>query len=82
MFSTNYGRFNPNPIAKLFVVGLLGFTVTHYISYYFECMILIIISLMYLINGYYKDAIKSIIIFPILFFIPNFKMLASLPIFI
>ena len=49
---------NPNPITKLFVVVVLGFTVLHSINIYFEWSIIVLISLMYLINGYKKQAIN------------------------
>lgn len=77
----NY-RLNPNPITKLFVVGLLGITVVNSIHPIFEWAIIIIISTMFLINGFRKDAIKNIIIFACLFIAPNFEALSRLPIII
>lgn len=75
-------RFNPNPITKFFVVGLVGFTVLHTIDYRFEWLIVAFISLMYFINGYGSDAAKNIIVFTILLLIPNFTELERFPIFI
>lgn len=73
---------NPNPITKFFVVGLLGLTVVHSIHPILEWAVIFIISIMYLINGFRKDAVKNIIVFGILFLAPNFKILAQLPIII
>ncbi|MSR94198.1 energy-coupling factor transporter transmembrane protein EcfT [Clostridiaceae bacterium 68-1-5] len=75
-------RLNPNPITKFFVVGLLGLTVVHSIHLILEWAVIFIISIMYLINGFRKDAVKNIIVFGILFLAPNFKILAQLPIII
>lgn len=75
-------RLNPNPITKFFVVGLLGLTVVHSIHPILEWAVIFIISIMYLINGFRKDAVKNIIVFGILFLAPNFKILAQVPIII
>lgn len=79
MFIENNRRLNPNPITKLFVVGLLGLTVVHSIHPILEWALIFIISIMYLINGFRKEAIKNILLFGILFLAPNFKILAKLP---
>ncbi|EGY80749.1 energy-coupling factor transporter transmembrane component T [Peptoniphilus indolicus] len=79
MFIENNRRLNPNPITKLFVVGLLGLTVVHSIHPILEWALIFIISIMYLINGFRKEAIKNILLFGILFLAPNFKILAQLP---
>lgn len=73
------GRTNPNPITKLFVVGLLGLTVVNSMHPALEWAVIFVISAMYLINGFRKDAAKNIIAFGILFFAPNLKILAQLP---
>ena len=75
-------NLNPNPITKLFVVGLLGFTVVNSIHSIFEWTIIIIMSIMYTINGFKKDAIKNIIFFSVFFVVPKFEELSTLPIFI
>lgn len=79
MSVVNKSRFNPNPITKLFVVGLLGLTVVNSINPILEWTVIFILSIMYFINGFRKDAIKNIIVFGILFLAPNFKILAKLP---
>ncbi|XVG98787.1 energy-coupling factor transporter transmembrane component T family protein [Eubacteriales bacterium KG127] len=79
MFIENNRRLNPNPITKFFVVGLLGLTVVHSIHPILEWALIFIISIMYLINGFRKEAIKNILLFAILFLAPNFKILAQLP---
>lgn len=75
----NKSRFNPNPITKFFVVGLLGLTVVNSINPILEWTVIFTLSIMYFINGFRKDAIKNIIVFGILFLAPNFKILAKLP---
>lgn len=81
MYVSN-NRLNPNPITKFVVVGFLGFTVIHSINPYFEWAVIFLISSMFLINGYKKDALKSILIFSFLFFAPNYEFLYKLPFFI
>lgn len=75
-------KFNPNPITKIFVVGLFGVTVVHTINNYFEWAIILLISFMYFINGFKKDAIKNIIIFGVLFISPNFAVIGKFPVII
>lgn len=79
MLSVRNNRLNPNPITKLFVVGLLGLTVVNSIHPYFEWVAVFVISIMYYINGFKKDAVKNIAVFTILFFVPNFEFLYHLP---
>ena len=82
MYIVNDSKLNPNPIIKFFVVGLLGLTVVHSIHPILEWIVVFIISIMFFINGCIKDSIKNIVVFFILFFIPNFKILSNLPIII
>ncbi|MGT2783848.1 energy-coupling factor transporter transmembrane component T [Streptococcus merionis] len=79
MWAVNNNRLNPNPITKFFVVGLLGLTVVHSIHPVLEWTVIIIISIMYFMNGLKKDAVKNIVMFGILFLAPTFKILAQLP---
>lgn len=71
--------YNPNPITKFFVAGLLGFTVLHTIPPFLEWGVVGIISWMYFINHFKKEGIRHIIIFGILYMIPNFSILEKLP---
>ena len=82
MYYIKDNRFNPNPITKFFVVVLLGFTGLHSINHYSEWAVVIVISAMYFINGFKKDAIKNILWFGVLFFVPDFSALEKFPIFI
>ena len=82
MFSFQNNRFNPNPITKFFVVGLLGFTVLNTINHYSEWAVIFVISVMYFANGFKKEGIRNIIVFGILFFVPNFAVLEKFPIII
>ncbi|HEN0363718.1 energy-coupling factor transporter transmembrane component T [Streptococcus dysgalactiae] len=82
MWSVKKNSLNPNPITKFFVVGLLGLTVVHLIHPVLEWMVIFVISIMYLMNGLKKEALKNVIIFGVLFLAPNFKILAQLPFFI
>ncbi len=59
MYYINDKRLNPNPITKFFVVVLLGFTVVHSINQYLEIAAVLVISIMYLINGFRREAIKN-----------------------
>lgn len=63
-------------------MGLLGLTVVHSIHPVLEWMVIFVISIMYLMNGLKKEALKNVIIFGVLFLAPNFKILAQLPFFI
>ncbi|VTS21944.1 cobalt transport protein cbiQ [Streptococcus porcinus] len=82
MWSVKKNSLNPNSITKFFVVGLLGLTVVHSIHPVLEWMVIFVISIMYLMNGLKKEALKNVIIFGVLFLAPNFKILAQLPFFI
>ncbi|HEO4526518.1 TPA: energy-coupling factor transporter transmembrane protein EcfT [Streptococcus agalactiae] len=82
MWSVKKNSLNPNPITKFFVVGLLGLTVVHSIHPVLEWIVIFVISIMYLMNGLKKEALKNVIIFGVLFLAPNFKILAQLPFFI
>lgn len=82
MWSVKKNSLNPNPITKFFVVGLLGLTVVHSIHPVLEWMVIFVISIMYLMNGLKKEALKNVIIFGVLFLAPNFKILVQLPFFI
>ncbi|HGD5673893.1 TPA: energy-coupling factor transporter transmembrane component T [Streptococcus agalactiae] len=82
MWSVKKNSLNLNPITKFFVVGLLGLTVVHSIHPVLEWMVIFVISIMYLMNGLKKEALKNVIIFGVLFLAPNFKILAQLPFFI
>ncbi|WP_155961882.1 energy-coupling factor transporter transmembrane component T, partial [Streptococcus dysgalactiae] len=82
MWSVKKNSLNPNPITKFFVVGLLGLTVVHSIHPVLEWMVIFVISIMYLMNGLKKEALKNVIMFGVLFLAPNFKILAQLPFFI
>lgn len=82
MLAVKSSRLNPNPITKFFVVGLLGLTVVHSINHILEWTVILIISIMFLINGFRRDAVKNIVVFGVLFLAPNFKMLSTLPFFI
>ncbi|HFH7788922.1 TPA: energy-coupling factor transporter transmembrane component T [Streptococcus agalactiae] len=57
-------------------------TVVHSIHPVLEWMVIFVISIMYLMNGLKKEALKNVIIFGVLFLAPNFKILAQLPFFI
>lgn len=77
MYSVKSNSLNPNPIPKFFVTVLLGFTILHSINHYSEWALIIVISIMYFINGFRKEGIQNIIVFGILFFVPDFTILAK-----
>src|SRR3712207_1907138 len=82
MWTISNSKFNPNPITKFFVVGLLGLTVLHPINYYLEWLVVGVFSVMYLLNGFKRQAFKNIIVFGGLFLAPSFTVVAKLPIMI
>lgn len=77
-----HSNVNPNPITKLFVVVILGFTVLHSINIYFEWSIIVLISLMYLINGYKKQAINNILVYIVMFIVPYIGLISEFNAFI
>ena len=82
MYSVKSNSLNPNPIPKFFVTVLLGFTILHSINHYSEWALIIVISIMYFINGFRKEGMQNIIVFGILFFVPDFTILAKFPLVI
>lgn len=82
MYSVKSNSLNPNPIPKFFVTVLLGFTILHSINHYSEWALIIVISIMHFINGFRKEGIQNIIVFGILFFVPDFTILAKFPLVI
>ena len=82
MYSVKSNSLNPNPIPKFFVTVLLGFTILHSINHYSEWALIIVISIMYFINGFRKEGLQNIIVFGILFFVPDFTILAKFPLVI
>lgn len=77
VFSNN--KYNPNPLTKFFVMILLSFTVLHPIPCYFEWAILIGIAILYGLNHMKKEAIKVLVIFGLLSWIPTMGYLEQLP---
>lgn len=55
--------YNPNPLSKLCVVFLLGFTVFHQVNIYFEWGIVFFISFLFYKNRFEIEALKNIIFF-------------------
>lgn len=82
MFTVSSDRFNPNPITKFLVVGLLGFTGLNTINHYLEWAAVFVISIMYFANGFKKESMRNIIVFGVLFLAPSFTMLEKFPIII
>lgn len=74
--------YNPNPITKLLSTLFLGFTVVHTLNPIASWGVILFFSIMFFINGERKDALKNIIWFSILFQVPNFEFLYSMPIII
>nr|WP_236577986.1 energy-coupling factor transporter transmembrane component T [Streptococcus salivarius] len=79
MFSIKSNHLNPNPISKFLAVILLGMTGIHSINHYLEWAAVLVISTMYFINGFKKDGVRNILVFGVLFFVPNFSVLATFP---
>lgn len=72
-------KLNPNPITKFLALILMGFTIVNPIGLYLELLIIGIISILYFINGFKKEALKNLFIFCFFSLIPSFKVLEKLP---
>lgn len=71
--------YNPNPISKLLVTFLLGFTVFHKVNIYFEWGIILIISFLFYKNGIKKAALKNILFFAVFsLLIPNLDVIRNM----
>lgn len=72
-------KLNPNPITKLFVLILMSFTALYVLNGYYALGIVIFISFMFLLQGFYKDSVSGLIVYLILFKIPHYEYIYSLP---
>lgn len=79
MRSVSQCRVNPNPITKFFVVGLLGVTVLHPLGAFADWSVVIVISVMYFLNGRPGDGVRNIVVFGILFLAPTFEAAQHFP---
>ena len=70
-------KVNPNPISKSIVLILMSFTVAKLI--YTEILMVFVFCIFFFINDYKKFAIKSLLIFLILYYIPNFEIILKFP---
>ena len=77
MFIYKNSKANPNPISKFIVLILMSFTVTKLI--HTEILMVFVFCIFFFINDYKKFAIKSFLIFLILYYIPNFEIILKFP---
>ena len=70
--------YNPNPISKILVSFSLGFAVFYKVNTYFEWGIVLLISFLFLMNGFKKEALKNISFFWVLSLIPNLDVIRSM----
>ena len=70
--------YNPNPISKILVSFSLGFAVFYKVNTYFEWGIVLLISFLFLMNGFKKEALKNILFFGVLSLIPNLDVIRSM----
>ena len=70
--------FNPNPITKFIVTMLVSFTVLHPIGF-FAWGVMVWISLFFWLRGSKKEALRSFLVFALLYFLPNFEGAMALP---
>ena len=70
--------FNPNPITKFIVTMLASFTVLHPIGL-FAWGVMVWISLFFWLSGFKKEALRSFLVFALLYFLPNFEGVMALP---
>lgn len=73
---------NPNPITKILVTFFLGFTVFHQINSCAEWGIILLISFLLYKNERKKDALKNILLFSILSFVPHIERVREMPAFL
>jgi len=71
--------YNPNPISKILVSFSLGFAVFYKVNTYFEWGIVLLISFLFLMNGFKKEALKNISFFGVLSLIPAVCKMFYLP---
>lgn len=77
MFIYKNSKVNPNPISKFIVLILMSFTVTKLI--HTEILMVFVFCIFFFINDHKKFAIKSFLIFLILYYIPNFEIILKFP---
>ena len=70
--------YNPNPISKILVSFSLGFAVFYKVNTYFEWGIVLLISFLFLMNGFKKEALKNISFFGVLSLIPNLDVIRNM----
>lgn len=63
--------YNPNPIVKLFTTFLFGFTVMNILNIYFGWAAVILLSFIFYQTGFKKEAIRNILTFGLLSFLPG-----------
>lgn len=68
---------NPNPISKFIVLILMSFTILNQI--HTEIPIAILFCVFFFINDYKKFALKSLLLFLVLIYLPNYEGLWKLP---
>ncbi|MDD7363081.1 MAG: energy-coupling factor transporter transmembrane component T [Peptoniphilus sp.] len=73
-------RLNPNPVVKLVATFLLGLTVVHPIHPISEWAIVFILSFLFYRNGWKRDAARSLVLFGLLFLLPNLNMIGRYPV--
>lgn len=67
------GKYNPNPISKFIATVMLSYTVLHPIGIGFEIGAVALLSLMFLINGDRRRAIKTSAVYAVLAFLPRLE---------
>ena len=78
MNGTQNVSFNPNPITKFIVTMLVSFTVLHPIGL-FAWGVMVWISLFFWLSGFKKESLQGFLVFALLYFLPNFEGVMTLP---
>ena len=72
--------FNPNPITKLLVLLVLGFTIMNYLPFYGEWAVVLLFSVFFFLNGFRRTALFAPLVFAALCFIPGYSTQYFMPV--
>lgn len=75
-------RYNPNPITKMIVVFILGLLVLHPLNQWFSVAMTMVIALGFMLNGKLRVGAEGLLIYLLIFKIPGFEALESIPMFL
>ncbi len=71
--------YNPNPISKCLVTILLGLTLTFPLSPLGQWTVVLFLAFLFYKNGLLKDAVKTPLVFAVLFSMPKVQFIENAP---